>query len=369
MLPGMIATAASVDPWMTDVSYLDNAKIVDGPAVTLAYLVDDPAYRTPVEALFRSLTLTFLDNATSEYCFLARFFEGVDLSGGIGQGVGSSIVMSSSTSSSATKVKPGDTSNMDNSDDGPLPEESASVQGGDEDGEEEVASAGTVVALSEMEKRRLRGRGAIDGLWKQVMEPVVGTYNTFVTSILATQPSLLSLYTMLRLNDLVLQVTQDRGASSILQGTFMTFKLKAWPIVQKQFDEVVESVKKVKGDGLSGGYLGSFGGFFSGQAGIQAEKEAHDGILRLICARYARLYSSIVKLNSVGEEDVMIFGNLTRLQSEVEVLLSKAEATVAAGYYEVILTGLEQGPAGLIHSRIQSEISHWREAKRSRTGL
>jgi hypothetical protein len=363
MLPGASASGTSVDPWMPDPSYLDNSRLVDGPAVTLAYLADDNTYRAPIEALFRSLTLTFLDNATCEYCFLARFFEGVDLVDGIRVGAGGSTLASSVGSGRAIKTKRRDSAELDGSD-GPLPEESASVQGGDEDGEGDLPIAGTLVSLSDLEKRRLQGRGAIDGLWKQVMEPVMGTYNTFVTSILTTQPSLLSLYIMLKLNDDVLETLETRGAASILQGTLMAFKLKAWPMLQKQFDDVLESVKRVKGDGSSGTYLGlsGIGGFF-GSGGAQAGKDSQNAVLLLICARYARLYSSLVRLNSIGEEDSMIFGNLGRLRSEVELVLAKSDADQRKKYYEVVLVGLETGPAGLIHPRIQSEISHWREAR------
>ncbi|UZJ52412.1 hypothetical protein CBS101457_001732 [Exobasidium rhododendri] len=365
ILPGSTSSTSAVDPWRPDIAYLENAKTDDGPAVTLAYLADDAAHRAPVEALFRSLTLTFLDNATSEYCFLARFFEGVDMLNGTRVGAGGSTIVSSIDSTTDTsKIIKEDRTEIESSD-GPLPEESASVRDGDGEEEEVTTIAGTVVSLSEIEKRRLRGRGAIDALWKQVMEPVMGTYNTFVTSVLTTQPSLLSLYTMLKLNDNVLEAVQNRGASSILQGTFMTFRLKAWPIIQKQFDEVIEGVKKVKGDESSGSYLGlgSIGGLFGSASGVQAGKDAQDAVFRLICARYARLYSSLVKLNSTGEEDSMIFANLIRLRNEVERLLAKVERGQRGRYYEVILTGLETGPAGLIHPRMQSEISHWREIR------
>lgn len=341
-------------------------------------MAEDTSYRAPIEALFRSLTLTLLDNGTSEYCFLARFFEGVDVEGGINEGVGGSALASSTSTSSAVKVQKEDALEIDN--DGPFPEESASVQGSDydddDDDEATIAireASGTVVSFSETEKRRLRGRGAIDGLWKQVMEPVLGTYNTFITSILATQPSLISLYIMLKLNDHVLDVLQDRGAASVLQGTFMTFKLKAWPILQKQFDEVTDSVKKVKGEGSSGTYLGSIGGLFGGatqSSTSQNGKEAHEDLLRLMCARYARLYSSMVRLNSSGkEEDVSIFSSLSRLRSEIEHLLVKVDSRLLAGCYETVLGDLGSGPASVSHSRMQSEISHWREAKRIRLGV
>ena len=61
--------------------------------------------------------------------------------------------------------------------DGPLPEESASANGDDAAAENEEQDVGTVVRLSEAEKRRLRARGAITELWKQVMEPSMNTYN------------------------------------------------------------------------------------------------------------------------------------------------------------------------------------------------
>lgn len=188
---------------------MEHAKLSDGPAVVLAYLADDATYKAPLEALFRSLSLAFLDNASSEYAFLARFFESVDLVGGGADAGGSSAVGSATASGSGrgTRAKAaakessnalsstGPEEDQDDDNEGPLPEDSASAAGdlsgedeNDDDGRTEIGQeSGNVVSLSEVEKRRLRGRGAIDGLWKQIMEPVIGTYN--VSLRLSGEPS------------------------------------------------------------------------------------------------------------------------------------------------------------------------------------
>lgn len=384
------------DPWAPDISHLDNAKIADGPAVTLAYLADDSSYRASYEALFRSISLTFLDNASSEYCFLARFFEGIDLEANKKGKEGANTSGSQITGSSAVKVRHADAresiaEKAVESDDGPLPEESASAQGDLEDEEGDgiphEEAQGTVTRLSALEKSRIGGRGALDELWKQVMEPVVGTYTKFVSSIIALHPPLIPLYTMLKLNDCILAELEIRGVNSVLQGNFMTFKLKAWPMMQKQFDEAIESVKRLKasGAGAGGGAAMAaaasnlFGGFFggSGQQG-SSNHEANGGadtVIQLVCARYARLFNIIVHLNSFSEEgqDTMVFNSLIRLRGEVEGVLEDVarggKSENVTSYYRLIRTTIESGPAGISLPRIQAEMSHWTEAERTQRNV
>ena len=384
-LSGSSSSTNASDPWAPDISQLDNAKIADGPAVCLAYLADDSSYRTSYEALFRSLSLTFLDNASSEYCFLARFFEGIDLEANKRVKNGGSASGSQLTGSSAVKVRHAD-ARVTDTDDGPLPEDSASAQGDvDEEGdwiapEEEQ---GTVTRLSALEKARIGGRGALDELWKQVMEPVVGTYAKFVTSIIALHPPLIPLYTMLKLNDRILAEVEIRGVSSVLQGNFMAFKLKAWPMMQKQFDEAIENVKKLKttnvgangGAAMAAAASNLFGGFFGGsnQQGStnQTANGGTDNVIQLVCTRYARLFSTIIHLNSFSEDgqDMMVFNSLTRLRGEVESVLDNISkngtSETVTTYYRLIRSTIESGPAGISLPRVQAEMSHWTEAERS----
>ncbi|PWN33922.1 uncharacterized protein FA14DRAFT_66301 [Meira miltonrushii] len=383
------SSATVNDPWAPDISQLDNAKIADGPAVFLAYLADDSSYRTSYEALFRSLSLTFLDNASSEYCFLARFFEGIDLEVNKKGKSGESTSGSQITGSSAVKVRHADargssTGKAADADDGPLPEDSASALGDSDDeghGIPPEEEQGTVTRLSALEKARIGGRGALDELWKQVMEPVVGTYTKFVTSIIALHPPLIPLYTMLKLNDCILAEVEIRGVSSVLQGNFMAFKLKAWPMMQKQFDEAIENVKKLKtgsagaggGAAMAAAASNLFGGFFGGQQGSanQTANGGADNVIQLVCARYARLFSTIVHLNSFSEDgqDTMVFNSLTRLRGELEGVLenlakSGTSETVTT-YYRLIRSTIEAGPAGISLPRVQAEMSHWTEAERT----
>lgn len=156
------------DPWMPDPSTLDNVKIADGPAVTLAYLADDASYRTTIEALYRSLSLTFLDNASSEYCFLARYFEGVDI--GVHQSRHIDVLEPSE------RMLEGEHSKTDGTgeDGAETPSRPDALE------RDQNRDAGSIVRLSETEKLQLKGRAAIDELWKQVMEPALGTYTVSV---------------------------------------------------------------------------------------------------------------------------------------------------------------------------------------------
>jgi hypothetical protein len=391
------SSSSSFDPWSVDAGQLDNAKIADGPAVTLAYFADDASHQTSLEALFRSLSLTFLDNASSEYCFLARFFEGIDLD--TGSIVRTNADGSQTTGSSAVKVQHSDVesmqggvgeagANVNDDDDGPLPGESASAKGDDDEDEEE--KAGTVAQLSRTEKKRLRGRGALDGLWKQVMEPVIGTYTHFVNSILALHPPLLPLYTMLKLNDAMLAEAEQRGTDAVLQMTLMSFKLKAWPTLQRQFDDAIEAVKRLRTSspsssvgGMAATATSLLGGFFGGASSStstasQAGAGAKADLVRLVCQRYANLFSAIAYLNSTPSNDgqeATIFGTLRRLRSELELLLADVDkpqhgtstSDVLVSSCRLIRQTLEQGPASVSMQHIQAEMSHWAEAERTHT--
>jgi len=146
--------------------------------VLLASLATDARLqRTTPEALFRSLALVLLDNACAEYTFICRFFDDLSLAAQPG---------GTSHSSSAPRIKGtaarGTRALEDMAEEGPEPEESASVMA-EEEGEEEVQ--GTIVALSVPEQRALEMRSAGDELWRQVMEPVLGTWTVSCALLLA----------------------------------------------------------------------------------------------------------------------------------------------------------------------------------------
>ena len=204
-----------------------------------------------------------------------------------------------------------------------------------------------------------------------------------VTSIIALHPPLIPLYTMLKLNDRILAEVEIRGVSSVLQGNFMAFKLKAWPMMQKQFDEAIENVKKLKttnvgangGAAMAAAASNLFGGFFGGsnQQGStnQTANGGTDNVIQLVCTRYARLFSTIVHLNSFSEDgqDMMVFNSLTRLRGEVESVLENLSkngtSETVTTYYRLIRSTIESGPAGISLPRVQAEMSHWTEAERS----
>lgn len=417
---GGSTTATSSDPWTPDPAHLDNAKIADGPAVTLAYLAGEASYRPSLEALYRSLSLTFLDNASSEYCFLARFFEGIDLEDRASEHNGIGSVTTQSNQSSTVKVQRADAAPDDS--EGPLPDDSASAQGGDTVAGEDERDLGTVVRLSEAEKRRLRSRGAIDELWKQIMDPSLNTYTVshtcyfefylfrcprltqtsllswqnFVTSLLSLHPPLLSLYTMVKLNERMLEEVRVRGSTSVLESALISFKLNAWPVVQRQLNDAIESVRRLhggKGSGRSAasggtaGILGGLGGFFGGASasgatsGGSSLSTISDDSIRLICVRYGFLFSSVVKLNNASgnstheeeaaSQDANVFASLERLRNEVETLLTASKArspSTPAVCIVALRNTLETGPAPVSLPRVQAELSHWTEAERTIQG-
>ncbi|KAE8203376.1 hypothetical protein CF328_g1688, partial [Tilletia controversa] len=105
-----------------------------------------------------------------------------------------------------------------------------------------------VTRLTLKEQRAHQGKGAADELWKQVMEPALGHWLSFVKLILnttATPPPLLSLATMLRLTSNLLSASLARGSSSVLHPILLAFRTECGPLLRKSLGENVESVRKV----------------------------------------------------------------------------------------------------------------------------
>ena len=142
---------------------------IDGPGVTLAYMADDKNFVCcpgllqcitpltfpqvePLEALFRSLLLVFMDNATAEYTFISSFFINEPL-----QTVASS---DSSSLFSPTLLSP--------------TQEHASF-GGSELGEKRrTASVSSFnMTTPSFATAMKEDQAAADSIWKQVMDPVL----------------------------------------------------------------------------------------------------------------------------------------------------------------------------------------------------
>lgn len=184
---------------------------------------------------------------------------------------------------------------------------------------------------------------------------------------------------MVQLNERMLEEIETRGCTSVLQSELMAFKLKAWPMIQRQFDDVIDSIKKLNsgqvGSATPGGassFLGGLGGFFGGQNSSQdGDAGAIDNLLLLVCERYGHLFSSVAYLhgNDPDEHDTTIFHSIGRLRSEIEVLLndkakSAASSSIISRCHQAIRQKFETGPASLSLGRMQAELSHWRESHR-----
>ncbi|KAK0555530.1 Vacuolar protein sorting-associated protein 52 [Tilletia horrida] len=254
-------------------------------------------------------------------------------------------------------------------------------------------SVTNVTRLTMKEQRAQQGRGAADELWKQVMEPSLGHWLSFVKVVLnalATTPSLLSLATMLRLTSHLLSASLARGVSTVLHPVLLAFRTEAGPIFRKSLANNVDSVRKLAdvsaaAAGVStstGATLGAGGGILSGLVRVAAgggttPEKVTDDFVRVVSTRYARTYSCLVHLSEEGDDDPIVFSEMFRLRSEVERLVhaqakraAKTSATaqhLALGsFYEAVIKELEHGPAGFAHPRLQSELSHWQEMERSR---
>lgn len=205
--------ATTADPYLITSSRLSYASLPDeedAPPIILGYMGDDSSFSAPPEAVLRSMSLVFFDNACSEYTFLVRYFEAL---GSVGRGskargtrrqkgrpaAGMPRSRSGSTTTAGTGQEwDGDTtltstladSTIDEEDDEVDPSESASVVAGDNEEDDEAddptldARPSNLVQLSKSEQSLLQGRGASAELFRKIFEPVVGTWLNFCRAVL-----------------------------------------------------------------------------------------------------------------------------------------------------------------------------------------
>lgn len=324
-LSGLIGAGSKSadDQWITDPQRLENANF-DGPSVTLGYQGDSTSYTAPPEALYRSLTLVFFDNACSEYAFIVRYFEALasstphrrvhhSSSGTNGRGssrIGSDGPLSPPGSVPPTPISETDEYSFHGDEDGPAPSESASVIGGTTGPPLPGDSEGDLVQLSRSEQAALKGRGAADELFKKIFEPVIGTWLAFSRALLApTPPPLMPLLCMIQLTDQLLNLATARGTASVLTGPLLQFKMEAWPLFQKQLQEEIETVARLAGETVSSAASSSmmdFGGWMKsasatlGAASGLGKTTVDQTTIALIATRYASLYSQIAHLSSTA---------------------------------------------------------------------
>ncbi|KAL1701623.1 Sac2 family-domain-containing protein [Schizophyllum commune] len=304
---------------------------IDGPGVTLAYMADDKNFVEPLEALFRSLLLVFMDNATAEYTFISSFFINEPL-----QTVASS---DSSSLFSPTLLSP--------------TQEHASF-GGSELGEKRrTASVSSFnMTTPSFATAMKEDQAAADSIWKQVMDPVLEYCQTFVKGALEPMPPVVPLLTMIRLTEDVVAEVQKRGCPPV-ESYIFTLRLQLWPAFQRAMSDHVDALKKLA-EGASAGY-------FSRAATITEDT------LTAISKRYVSLFTSFVTLTE-QEEEAMIFSNLLRLRQELSKLILRysskisdpvAMNTALARVYDNLLRGLSGGTHATAHPKTQQEIAYW----------
>lgn len=320
--------AGAADPYLIDPTRLSYASLPDeddAPPTILGYMGDDTQFSAPPEAVLRSISLVFFDNACSEFTFLVRYFEALQTVGGsrrrkvrpMGPLRTSSRTAGGqrSRSGSTTTAGDGDTTftssradeTIDEEDSEVDPSESASVAQGVEDElveEDEIDHSNdptNLVQLSKREQALLQGRGASAELFRKVFEPVVGTWLNFCRAVLhgsstntkavasASTPAsgggagggagqaasaalggastsypplgLMPLLISLRLIDRLLALAEERGAGAVLTGPLLQFKMEAWPLAQRRFTSEIDAVARLAGAGAASSSAGS--GWFS----------------------------------------------------------------------------------------------------------
>ncbi|EAU84667.2 hypothetical protein CC1G_00186 [Coprinopsis cinerea okayama7 len=333
-----------------NIERLQHGKL-DGPGVTLGYMADDKNHKEPIEGLLRSLLLVFMDNATSEYSFISKFF----VSSPSPPSVDSSLSLLTPTAVVPTP------SAMATPETAVFAEARSPVNSEYGGGSRQVSVvqpniSGVVPQMTSKEEQAV-----VDAIWKQVMDPVLEYCQTFVRSALDPMPPTIPLLTIIRLTEEVVTEIQKRRcppAETFIFG----LRLQMWPIFQKAMHEHIESLKRLA-EGTSTGY-------FSRSSPIT------DAVVAKVSRQYVHFFNSFVYLTE-HEEETMIFSNLQRLREELVKLVNRhteritdrvTRATAQSAIYEVILQGLSTGTQHTAHLKLQKEIAFWsyvdEEAKR-----
>ncbi|KAH9951693.1 Sac2 family-domain-containing protein [Amylocystis lapponica] len=313
---------------------------IDGPGVAMAYMVDDKAYKEPVEALLRSALLVLMDNATAEYTFVTAFFSPE-------RRPAMQTKESNSSIRSLSLLSP-TTGDFD---------EIRSNPGSDVNGfspRTRVASIGGVIGASSPEVSVKEEQAALNATWKQIMEPVLEYCKTFIDTILDPAPPVVPLLTMIRLTEEVVTEVSKRQCGP-LENFVFGIRLQMWPVFQKVMAEHVDAMKKLA-EGATSGYF-------------RRGAVTTDASVLSICHRYVVIFTSFVALTEQPEE-TMIFSNLLRLRQELSKLITThtdkigdtvGKASAQSTLYEALLQGLSRGPRPTTHPKAQAEVAYWRE--------
>ncbi|THH27285.1 hypothetical protein EUX98_g6907 [Antrodiella citrinella] len=353
------ATAGTSAGVEADVDRLSHSQI-DGPGPTMLYMAEDKSHvssialsfskllthsakKEPVEALFRSLMLVLMDNATAEYTYVTAFYSNEPQPLPVSQsqrdhasGMGSPTGLLSPTMGDFDDIRsnPG-------SDFGPSSPRRRNIS---------MQSASATPSQLPTPKEEVN----VPVIWKQVLDPVLEYCKAFVNTILESSPPVIPLLTMIRLTEDIMAEIKKRECSP-LESFIFTMRMQMWPIFQKAMQENVEAVKRYA-EGTSSGYF-------------RAKIVTTDGVVSSICSRYIVMFNSFVALTNTPDE-TMIFSNLLRLRQEIAKLIAThtekipeaiAKATAQSKLYDTILQGLSKGPSPASHPKAQGEIAFWRE--------
>ena len=358
------------DPWLFPANRLQYARLESNAGTVLGYLADESHFKACPENLFRSLSLVLLDNACSEYTFLVRFFEGI------------SDDVEPATSRADERSKASTVGGAVG------PDESASVTGADETVDEEAGPEATVVQLGAAEQRRLKGRGASDEIFKQVMEPSVATWVTFSKTLLSVPTSTttavvsaataatggggssgtgmtpggyFSLLSMLTLNDALLELLTARGCtSSLVESALMGFKITAYPLVKRFLDDQISALSSLSSPSSSSA------GVWSLLNRSTSSPTLTSPLADAIVIRYTSLFTTSLYI-LYDSPDQGILSALARLRSRLAKALTTSKFPDNLQPVRTLISALEAAGTGTLasHPKVQNEFSFWNETLKS----
>ncbi|ORY35497.1 putative suppressor of action mutation 2-like protein [Naematelia encephala] len=299
---------------------------VEGEAgsVVLAYMLDDKEFRTPVEALFRSLGLVLIDNASAEFTFIVRFF-------------------SRPPTPSAPPIRSREGTPMESPG-------TSHIDAMSEAGRSRLGSARRLGLTEINEPLRDAER-----IWHEVFDTALESCSLFYDGLIQPPPPAVPLLTIIRLNDRLLATCDARGTLPLIP-YLQAWKMGMWPVYRKEMDQHVASLKRLADEAEGKGLAGFMG------------KGVKDGAVRQVAVRYAALFSCVVALSDEAEE-AMIFSSMTRLRTELVRLVVAQSSRIKvlherhsylSSIYELILHELVSGPGQTTHPKLQSELSFFR---------
>lgn len=219
--------------------------------------------RLPIEALFRSLSLVLMDNASAEFTFIVRFFSRP----------------SSPPAEPRSFLSPESTPL-----DSPSPSSFAdltSEAGRNQTARKRVGMNESNEWLKDAER-----------IWHEVFDSALDYCTGFFQSMIDVPPPAIPLLTVIRLNDHLLATCDARGTLPLIP--YLTGqKLAMWPIFRKEMDQHIESLKKLADDAEGKGLAGFMG------------RGVKDGAVRQVASRYAGLFTCVTALSEEADEAML----------------------------------------------------------------